>query len=107
MLVVFASVSIGDGLAQSIETFDVPNGTQTRPSGINAAGQVVGSFTTTAGQTHAFSWTGTSGFLDPGQPKRLMERFRRMLARGGLEREEVKFLRGMLAAFEKGMRREK
>jgi tRNA/rRNA methyltransferase len=48
-----------------------------------------------------------SGFLDPGQPKRLMERFRRMFARGGLEREEVKFLRGMLAAFEKAMRRAK
>jgi tRNA/rRNA methyltransferase len=47
-----------------------------------------------------------SGFLDPGQPKRLMERLRRMFARGGLEREEVKFLRGMLAAFEKRMRRQ-
>jgi tRNA/rRNA methyltransferase len=46
-----------------------------------------------------------SGFLDPQMPKRLMERFRRMFARGGLEREEVKFLRGMLAAFEKQMRR--
>src|SRR5205809_799185 len=41
-LVVFASVSIGDGFAQSIETFDVPNGTHTRPSGINAAGQITG-----------------------------------------------------------------
>lgn len=42
-----------------------------------------------------------SGFLDPAQPKRLMERMRRMYARAGLEREEVRFLRGMLAAFEK------
>jgi tRNA/rRNA methyltransferase len=42
-----------------------------------------------------------SGFLDPEQPKRLMERMRRLFARSGLEREEVKFLRGMLAAFEK------
>jgi tRNA/rRNA methyltransferase len=46
-----------------------------------------------------------SGFLDPAQPKRLMERMRRMFARAGLEREEVRFLRGMLAAFEKKMRR--
>jgi tRNA/rRNA methyltransferase len=45
-----------------------------------------------------------SGFLDPAQPKRLMERMRRMFARGGLEREEVKFLRGMLASFERGPR---
>ncbi|HET9580285.1 MAG TPA: TrmH family RNA methyltransferase, partial [Usitatibacter sp.] len=42
-----------------------------------------------------------SGFLDPGMPKRLMERMRRLFARAGLEREEVKFLRGMLASFEK------
>ena len=46
-----------------------------------------------------------SGFLDPAQPKRLMERFRRLFARAGLEREEVRFLRGMLAAFEKRMKR--
>jgi tRNA/rRNA methyltransferase len=46
-----------------------------------------------------------SGFLDPAQPKRLMERMRRLFARARLEREEVKFLRGMLAAFEKKMRR--
>jgi tRNA/rRNA methyltransferase len=46
-----------------------------------------------------------SGFLDPAQPKRLMERLRRLFARGGLEREEVKFLRGMLAAFEKRMKK--
>jgi tRNA/rRNA methyltransferase len=42
-----------------------------------------------------------SGFIDPEQPKRLMERMRRLFARAGLEREEVKFLRGMLASFEK------
>jgi tRNA/rRNA methyltransferase len=42
-----------------------------------------------------------SGFLDPAQPKRLMERMRRLFARATLEREEVRFLRGMLASFEK------
>jgi len=42
-----------------------------------------------------------SGFLDPAMPKRLMERMRRLFARAGLEREEVQFLRGMLASFEK------
>ena len=46
-----------------------------------------------------------SGFLDPAQPKRLMERMRRLFARSGLEREEVAFLRGMLASFEKPKRR--
>jgi tRNA/rRNA methyltransferase len=42
-----------------------------------------------------------SGFLDPAQPKRLMERLRRLFARAGLEREEVRFLRGMLTSFQK------
>lgn len=46
-----------------------------------------------------------SGFLDPAQPKRLMERLRRLFARAGLERSEVQFLRGMLASFEKPKRR--
>ena len=46
-----------------------------------------------------------SGFIDPAQPKRLMERMRRLLARAGLEREEVRFLRGMLASFEKPKKR--
>jgi tRNA/rRNA methyltransferase len=45
-----------------------------------------------------------SGFHDPAEPMRLMERMRRLFARAGLEREEVKFLRGMLAAYEKRMR---
>lgn len=46
-----------------------------------------------------------SGYLDPANPGRLMERLRRMIARAGLERSEAKALRGMLAAFEARMRR--
>jgi tRNA C32,U32 (ribose-2'-O)-methylase TrmJ len=34
-----------------------------------------------------------------------MERMRRLFARSGLEREEVKLLRGLLGAFEKRGRR--
>ncbi|WP_025040309.1 RNA methyltransferase [Nitrosospira briensis] len=44
-----------------------------------------------------------SGFLDPLQPKRLMQRIRRMFARTHLEKEEVNILRGMLGACEKQM----
>jgi len=36
-------------------------------------------------------------FLDPGRPRRLMPRLRRLFARAGLEREEVNILRGILA----------
>ncbi|EHP38611.1 RNA methyl transferase TrmH [Cupriavidus basilensis OR16] len=35
------------------------------------------------------------GFLDPASPKKLMPRLRRLLARSGLEREEVNILRGI------------
>jgi len=45
-----------------------------------------------------------SGYLDPRRPGRLMERLRRLFARARLERPEVKALRGMLEAFERGMR---
>jgi tRNA/rRNA methyltransferase len=54
---------------------------------------------------HLESSMTSSGFIDPAQPKRLMERMRRLFARAGLEREEVRFLRGMLSAFDKAMKR--
>ena len=38
------------------------------------------------------------GFLNPAQPKRLMQRLRRMYGRTGLEKEEVNILRGILSA---------
>jgi tRNA/rRNA methyltransferase len=41
-----------------------------------------------------------SGYLDPKRPGRLMERMRRLFGRTKLERAEVKFLRGMLAAYD-------
>lgn len=42
-----------------------------------------------------------SGFLDPQEPKRFMQRMRRLFARARLEKEEVNVLRGLLSAFEK------
>jgi tRNA/rRNA methyltransferase len=41
------------------------------------------------------------GFLDPQEPKRFMQRLRRLFARARLEKEEVKILRGLLSALEK------
>ena len=43
----------------------------------------------------------SSRFLNPDQPKRLMERLRRLFARTRLEKDEVKILRGILKSFEK------
>ncbi len=42
-----------------------------------------------------------SGFLDPSNPRRLMERMRRLFQRVTLEAEEVSLLRGMLSAWDK------
>ena len=41
-----------------------------------------------------------SGFLQEGNPRRLMERMRRLFGRSGLEPEEINILRGMLAAWD-------
>ena len=37
-----------------------------------------------------------TGYLNPDQPKKLMQRLRRLFARTGLEQEEVNILRGMV-----------
>jgi len=42
-----------------------------------------------------------SGFLDPQEPKRLLQRMRRLFARARLEKEEVNILRGILSALGK------
>ena len=42
-----------------------------------------------------------AGFLDPAKPGRFMERMRRLFARSGLEREEVKLLRGLMSSWDK------
>jgi tRNA/rRNA methyltransferase len=42
----------------------------------------------------------TSGFLNPGHPRRLMERLRRLFARARLEKEEVAILRGILTSWD-------
>lgn len=42
-----------------------------------------------------------SGFLDPRNPGRLRERWRRLFARARLEREEINILRGLLKALQR------
>ena len=46
-----------------------------------------------------------SGFLDPANPKRLLPRLRRLLARAQLEAEEVNILRGFLKFIDKNRSR--
>ncbi len=46
----------------------------------------------------------TSKFLDPQQPKRLMQRIRRLFSRTALEKEEVNILRGIIHALAKEKR---
>jgi tRNA/rRNA methyltransferase len=40
----------------------------------------------------------SSGFLDPREPKRLMQRMRRLFARARMEKKELNILRGFLSA---------
>lgn len=40
-------------------------------------------------------------FLDPHQPRKLMQRIRRLFSRARLEKEEINILRGILSAIEK------
>lgn len=40
----------------------------------------------------------STGFLDPAEPKRLMQRMRRLFARARIEKTEVNILRGFLSA---------
>lgn len=44
-----------------------------------------------------------SGFLQSGNPRRLMERMRRLFSRAGLQVEEVNILRGMLTLWDEPM----
>lgn len=45
------------------------------------------------------------GFLKPDQPKRLMQRMRRLFERARVEREELNILRGVLAAAQEAARK--
>lgn len=46
-----------------------------------------------------------SGFLQPDNPRRLMERMRRLFSRARLEKEEINIWRGMLAAWDENSRK--
>ena len=50
---------------------------------------------------HLESSLGQTDFLEPGKPKRMMERMRRLFGRARLQREEVNILRGMLTAWDR------
>jgi tRNA/rRNA methyltransferase len=79
-------------LAVAARAFAAP---AARDLGVASVADVEGLF------THLESAAVSSGFLDPGEPGRFMERMRRMFARTRLERQEVKLLRGLLGALEK------
>jgi tRNA/rRNA methyltransferase len=84
-------------LAVEAQAFAPPAARERAPASV---GDIDGLF------AHLESMAVSSGYLDPVRPGRFMERMRRLFARSGLEREEVKLLRGMLASFEKGKRRQ-
>lgn len=50
--------------------------------------------------THLEAAILASGFLDAGNPRRMMERLRRLFGRARLEKVEIDILRGIIASFE-------
>ena len=50
---------------------------------------------------HLESSLAQTDFLEPGKPKRMMERMRRLFGRARMQPEEVNILRGMLTAWDK------
>jgi tRNA/rRNA methyltransferase len=92
-------------LAQAVQVFAYElrmsaNGTAPRPppsSGAATHDEVEGFYRQLEEVFHA------SGFLDPQQPKRLMQRMRRLFARSRPEKEEVNILRGFLRAVRERM----
>jgi tRNA/rRNA methyltransferase len=79
-------------LAVASQAFAAPS---PRERGAASVGDIEGLF------AHLESTAVSSGFLDPAEPGRFMERMRRMFARTRLERQEVKLLRGLLSALDK------
>ncbi|MGZ5080344.1 MAG: RNA methyltransferase [Usitatibacter sp.] len=79
-------------LATSTGAFEAPRGA----AGIAATGEDLQGFF-----EHLQSSAQACGYLDPARPGRFMERMRRLFARTGLEREEVKLLRGLLGAWDR------
>lgn len=55
--------------------------------------------------THLEQSIYASGFLQPDNPRRLMERMRRLFSRARLEKEEINIWRGMLAAWDVNSRK--
>jgi tRNA/rRNA methyltransferase len=84
-------------IATTAHAFDAP---QSRERAAATVDDVEGFF------AHLDAATQASGYIDPASPGRFMERMRRLFARAGLERDEVRVMRGMLAAFERRMRRD-
>ena len=54
--------------------------------------------------THLQQVAEQTGFLDPSNPRLLMQRFRRLFSRAGLLQTEVQIVRGLLTAVEKSLR---
>lgn len=65
------------------------------PNDIGYAGETATAEQIEAMYGHLQAGLEAIGFLDPANPKKLMPRLRRLLARSGLEREEVNILRGI------------
>jgi tRNA C32,U32 (ribose-2'-O)-methylase TrmJ len=77
----------GDKLSEQVEFYDHPRATADEVEGLYG---------------HFETALVTLGFHDPGSPRQLMRRLRRLFNRTELDKMEVNILRGILSAAEKG-----
>jgi tRNA/rRNA methyltransferase len=96
--------SLNLGAAVQVACYEVATSLAAHPAPAGGAGTAATGDDLAGLYAHLEASVLASGYVDAAKPGRFMERMRRLFARAGLEREEVKLLRGMLAAFEKRMR---
>ena len=96
--------SLNLAAAVQVACYEIATAAQTHAPPAGGAGTVATGADIAGFFEHLESCAVTSGYLDPANPGRFMERMRRLFARTGLEREEVKALRGLFAAIEKKLR---
>jgi tRNA/rRNA methyltransferase len=77
-------------LAYELRMHAVGNDIMDKPRDLASHGEIEGFY------AHLEQELFATGYLNPDQPKKLMQRVRRLYARAQLEREEVNFLRGMV-----------
>ena len=100
-----ASTSLNLAAAVQVAAYELRLATLTGEARPARPGELAGHEEVERFYTHLEQSILESGFLQPDNPRRLMERMRRLFGRAGLEKEEINIWRGMLAAWDVNSRK--